>query len=540
MGAINKMYADMIIRDARIITLSDKQEKAESLAIWQGKIINIGGKEEISKLITSSTKILDLGGETILPGFIDSHVHIFPLKKEIGEISLYSTSNKQEALLLLKEKRRASSPNSWIIGTDYEEYRWKPFDPLQKEELDYISPSGPMLIIRLDGHEGVANSLSLKLIPFSLREDKEGHKFVEESGLVKEKALNFLLKEINRGMTKGDIKEGIKKNLDKALSLGITSLHLILDRGKKDLEVLTELNKEGRLNIRVYTLPYIEGFSKLYKAGILSTFGNERIRIGALKIILDGDVISKTAAISYFYPTSSDQGIFNYTPSYFSNLVKKAHQAGYQLAIHAIGDRAIELTLQALDKAVNRYPQYNLRHRIEHFELATEDQIKRAKELGVILSMQPCLLGRSYVYRDVLGEGWEKKNNLLGLIAKENVPLALGSDLSPSVKIAYPWEGIKEAVTARNLKQKLNLVLSLKSYTKGGAFASFEENIKGTLEEGKLADMLILDKDPFSVNEKDLGNVSIWATIVGGKIVFVHPKAPKYISKKRGFEIENF
>lgn len=514
---INNLYPDLVLLNGSIYTINSTMGKARALAIKGDKVINIGESYEIERCIGHYTKIFDLEGKTVLPGFIDCHTH-FTISCSGFHIDLYSVASKEEALSLINTKIKEISNEKWVIGKHWDAYRWQKKEAITKEELDALLPDNPAILVNLDLHEGIVNSKGLEV----LKLPRDIPIFDESNGMVREKALENALRGIDKSADLGVVKERIETLINEAVKMGVTSIQVMSDLDEKDLKAYTALLKEGKLKVRVYLMPYIHQLGHLLKLGLTPGFGNEWITIGAVKIIADGDIASQTAAMSSPYPNSTGyKGALRYSREDLKKKIIEAHRAGLQLAIHAIGDRAIDLVQEGIEDALTLYPLKEHRHRIEHFELANPNQMDKAARLGIIASMQPCLLARSYVYEKSLGEGWGKRNNLLKQVADKGITIVFGSDIDPACAMSSPLYGIHWAVNTPNPRQRLGVEEAIKSYTSKAAFASFEEDLKGTIEPGKLADLVILSDNPFEQQDR-IKEIKVLMTIVGGKPRFIN------------------
>lgn len=505
------MTADRIFINGTMLTIS--KGRAQALAVQDGRIQAISRTADIRKLAGPQTAIVDLKGKTLLPAFIDAHMHLVSQGlKETGYIlDLSETRSLSEALECVRAAAQKRGEGVWVRGRGWDETHWSERRYLTRADLDRIAPKNPVALSRVDGHMLIANSQALKLV--SVRADAD--EFDPQQGLLRERAVDSFLSQI---MPKPEeIEEAIRAAARLAHSLGVTAVHDVAR--PEHMRAYQRLHRRGELQLRVRMNPLVEQMDPLAELGFVSGFGDEFLQLGAIKIFTDGSIGARNAALLEPYIDSQDgtaaTGKLNYAQSELNALVRKSHENGFQLMIHAIGDRAIGAALEALSAAGVGARD---RARIEHLELPTEEQLKQARELGVIASMQPNFLqwsGPGGLYETRLGSERDARIDPHRAVLEMKVPLALGSDGMPF----HPLYGIHLAVNALHDLQKLSVEEALHAYTLGAAYAGFQEDELGSLEPGKWADLIVLSKDPAS-SPKHIQEIQVLETYLAGERVF--------------------
>jgi predicted amidohydrolase YtcJ len=523
------LSADLIVLNANIYTVSSGH--AQALAVRDGKILAVGSTDEIRKLAGPRTKIEDLGGKTVLPGFIDAHMHLVSvgLRESGYYLDLSQARSLEETLALVRARVQHTEKDQWVLGRGWDESRWPEHRYITKADLDRIAPEHPVVLVRVCGHILCANSVALKKISVTPRAGE----FDEPSGLLREETAWAFLQQLQP--SDEQIREAIVAGVKLAHKLGVTAIHDIAKpahiRAYMALHQAHQLKLRVRLNVEVHYL------DQLIALGLRTGFGDELLKLGAIKFFADGSLGARNAALREPYQTSppapplkgegslpspsrggagggvSPLGKLNYEQSELNHLVKRVHEHGFQVMIHAIGDRAIDAALEALSGAT---PER--RHRIEHAELLHPEQIARMRELGIIASMQPNFLqwsGPGGLYEARLGPERDAQIDPHRKVLDAGVALAFGSDGMPF----GPLYGIHWAVNAPHPDQKVSVAEAIHAYTLGAAYAAFEERSMGSLEPGKFADFIVLSRDPFQAPTQ-INEVAIERTYLAGERVF--------------------
>jgi len=507
----------------------------EALLIFDGKVMYAGKKkivEEVCRLMGSP--IVDLEGKVVLPGFIDSHMHLDELGMYLNMIDLRGVKSIRE--LQEKVRRYAStSENFWILGHGWDheifsERRWP-----TRWDLDEVVKDRPVMLTRVCLHAAVLNTRAMELtgilnlnLPGVIR-DENG----DATGIVKEEALEIVREKFRETLTPTEYGKFLKDAMEYAASQGVTTVGFV-SCDERSLKELIRLEK--KIRIRIYLNPgrkklgeggmysTMDLLEALKKLGIRKAFGNEWLKILGIKILADGSLGARTAWLSEPYSDDpSTVGAPNIDKNLLEDIVRESHTLGLQMAVHGIGDRTIDMILDVYARLKDAKAS---RHRIEHVSVIREDQIERMAELGVVASVQPHFIITDWWTEKRLGENRKRWIYPFRSMMEKSIIIGLGTD-SP-VEPLNPWETVYAAVTRGKYEksniceesQNLTLEEALHAYTLGSAYIMFEENTLGTLEIGKLADFIIVDRDPFHVDEKDLKEIKVLATYIGGKKVY--------------------
>jgi hypothetical protein len=501
-------YADRVFLDGAVLTASGEVE--EALAVQGGRITAVGSAEEIRTWIGPETEVVKLEGRALLPGFIDAHTHLVSqgLKETGYVLDLSRASSPEDALELVREAARARGADEWVLGRGWDESRWPNQRYLTREDLDRVAPENPVALSRVDGHLLAANSQALRRIPIEAPPEE----FDPERGLLRERAVAQFLAQVRP--SPDEIERAILAAVRLAHSLGVTSVHDVVT--PEGVRAYQRLHRHGELALRVRLQTVVEHLDELVALGLATGFGDEMLRLGAIKVFADGSIGARNAALLEPYADEpSTAGKLNYPQDELNALTKRAHENGFQLMVHAIGDRAIEAALTALERAGVGPGD---RARIEHFELPQEHHLERARELGVIASMQPNFLqwsGPEGLYETRLGRERDARIDPHRTVLEWGIPLAFGSDGMPF----GPLYGLHWAVNAPHASQCLTVEEALHAYTLGAAYAGFDENALGSLEPGKLADLIVLSEDPGEARGR-LRELRVEETYLGGERVY--------------------
>lgn len=382
----------------------------------------------------------------------------------------------------------------------------------------------PVFLIRVCGHIGVVNSKALELAGISKKLRPRDEKVDrdedtdEPNGILREEALELIWRVIPKPSLE-EIEESCVLACQKAVEAGLTGVNWIVSSAD-ELRVIQKLYSEGRLPIRVYLGVPVEFLDDLCKLGLVTGFGNDMLKIGFVKVLVDGSLGGHTAALNEPYSDKDDtRGMMLYTQRKLNKIVLKAHRAGLQLAVHAIGDRAVAAVLNAFEKALKRLPKKDHRHRIEHCSVLNPRLIKRMKRLRVIASVQPHFLFSDFWVTKRLGEERARWVYPFGTLLQEGIVVAAGSDCP--VEPIDPLLGMWAAVTRRDSRgEEVSPEEVLKMYTLNAAYASFDEGNRGSIEIGKFADLMILSDEPCDVPSWKIKEISVEMVIVDGKIIY--------------------
>lgn len=507
-----------------LIDGSGHQPIKDSIVLMQGDYILAAGKKGKIE-IPKGAEVYDVTGMTIVPGFIDSHCHFYDMGiSMIRDIKLRDTPSLEAAMIRLKEKAKTTKKGEWIIGTGWDESKWPENRYPTKEDIDAVSKTHPIIIVRICGHLLTLNTSALTIAGITEKTPQPagGHVDLgddgEPTGILRD--CRHLVEAYIPSVTEETAVEGLKIASEYALSLGCTSIG-DAGIGSDAFKAYQTALAKGYLKIRANLFINETIQQQSYETGIRTGFGNDMIKVGPTKLLMDGSLGARTAALFEPYtdePTT--KGILNMPPEVLDEKAKTAHKHGNQLAIHAIGDYAIECVINSIQIAIKEKPRKDHRHRIEHCEILSAGQIERIKELGIIPAMQPNFVGEwagtSSMYEQRLGEERNRLNNPYRILLDEGITIAFGSDGMPF----HPIYGIWSAVNHGIKNARITLVEAIKCYTLNGAFASFDEDIKGSVEPGKLADLAVIDRDLTEIKPNDIRDAKVYMTIVNGKILY--------------------
>jgi predicted amidohydrolase YtcJ len=525
--------ADLIIINASVRTMEKAQPKAEAVAIMGNKIVAVGSNQEVQVLSGTNTRTIDARGKLVLPGFNDSHVHFLDGGAGLSSVDLRDAKTPQEFVERIKNFAAKLPKGRWILNGNWDHENWTPSNLPTAAMIDAVTPDNPVFINRLDGHMALANSVALKMAGVDKNtKDVAGGEIVRDAdgnptGVLKDNAMDYVYKVIPEFSFEQKM-EYLQAASNYAASLGVTSVQDM--SAGTDVGVYQEMLRQGKLKTRVYAVSTLGDWQRWQKAGVRYAFGNSMLRVGGLKGFIDGSLGSTTA---WFYEPYLDApnstGLPVVDPMKAHEFVRDADKAGLQIMIHAIGDRGNDEVLKAFEAVAKENGERDRRFRIEHAQHLNEGLIKRFAAHKVIASMQP------YHAIDDGRWAWKRldEKRLKGTYAFRSLldsgaTLAFGTDWY--VAPLNPMLGIYAATTRRTLddknpngwipEQKISVEETVRAYTYGSAYAEFQENMKGTITPGKLADLVILSEDIFSINPVEIRNVKVLTTIVDGRVVF--------------------
>ena len=525
-----RQTADLIVTEAKIWTGNISQPWANAMAVSDDTIMAVGSNDEILKLKGTNTKVIDLKGNFVVPGFIDSHVHFLTGGFNLSSVQLRDANTKEEFIKRISDYAKTVKPGTWILGGDWDHKPWGGILP-DKDWIDKFTPDNPVFVTRLDGHMSLANSLAMKLAGIN-----DGVKDIEGGTIVRNSAgkLTGIFKENAILLIENKIPPPSEEQTDKALikamnyvaSNGVTSVHHMVG----NLDAIERARDNHSLITRIYAMTSIENWKSLKEQIVKNGNGDKWLRIGGVKGFVDGSLGSHTAAfLSPFSDSPADSGFFVNTEDDLYKWTLNADKEGLQVLIHAIGDRANRFLLDMYDSVAKVNGPRDRRFRIEHAQHIAPDDIIRFSQSNIIPSMQPYhLIDDGRWAEKVIGSERIKTTYPFKSLFDSGASVTFGSDWF--VAPPTPLEGIYAAVTRRTLdnknpdgwvpEQKITVEQALTAYTKNGAYASFEENIKGTLETGKLADFVVINQDLTKIDPIKIREAKVLQTYVGGKKVY--------------------
>ncbi|RQG98763.1 amidohydrolase [Natrarchaeobius oligotrophus] len=521
--------ADRLFTNAEVHSLTEPDRVYEAIAVRDGEIARLGSDYEIRFLEGVETEVIDCEGRVVLPGFVDAHTHLENLGRHLVHADLSDARSADECLERLSA-RAAETDDEWIQGFGYDESEWdEDRDYLTRTDLDRVGDERPVVALRVDMHAASLNSVALERFGDDLPDgDVRRGANGEPTGVVVEDAAEAVRAGIAPDYD--ETRTLVAAALEYAVERGVTGVHdmvrnSVAPRVYRDLEAADELPIRVRIN---YWADHVEAVSEV---GLATNAGGDRVRTGAIKSYTDGSIGAKTAKLSAPYATADEgDGAFDgewspsgaestgewvVAPAELEALVDRADDDGFQVAVHAIGDEAIEAALSALETTADPGES---RHRIEHVELATDDQLARMADAGIVASVQPNFhrwAADGGLYDRRLGEKRRRRTNRLRRMREAGVPLAFGSDCMP----LGPLFGVHHAVNAPTESQRLEVTEALRAYTRDSAFAGFDERRLGTLEVGKRADLVVLEESPWAAADR-IDAIDVSMTVVDGTVVF--------------------
>jgi predicted amidohydrolase YtcJ len=527
----HRFTPDLVVHSGTVYTIDPDNPTAQAFAVKGDRFVAVGSNDDVLNLVGPGTEVFDASGMTVTPGFIDAHSH--PPLGGIQELVNVNVGVPSIADMkgLLAARASRTPPGEWVIGFMYDDTKLAEGRAVLRTDLDEAVPNHPAVIRHRGGHTAVYNSVAFALAGITVNTpDPEGGQFYRDggelTGKVAEGAREPLDRLIPSETTREQRRDGVSLISRKMAAAGLTSIH---DTGvvTEQLVAYQDSRDAGELSFRAYLLPgWGPLFSELKAAGIRTGFGDDHIRIGAAKWGADGSASERTMSMSTPYVgRPNDYGILTMSQQEIHEVVEEAHRSGWQVGIHANGDVAIEMVLNAYERMQKEYPRDDARHRIEHCTLVTEDILKRIAAVGAIPTP-------FYTYVYYHGEKWdaygeEKVSRMFAhrSFLDHGIPVAPASDYTPGPY--EPLMAIQSMVTRTDYRgkvwganQRVTVDEALKICTYNGAYASFEESSKGSIAAGKLADFVVMSQDPHEVDQTSIMDIDIVHTVRGGETTF--------------------
>ncbi|MCC3862423.1 amidohydrolase [Pseudemcibacter aquimaris] len=529
--------ASMVLMGGNVITVDDQFSLKTAVAIQGKRIIAVGSDEDIKAYIGSDTNVIDLAGKTVLPGLIDVHGHIHSYGRLLQNLDLNNTKSYAEIIAMVKAKAETLEPGEWIIGQGWDQNNWDEKIFPTQEPLSAVSPNNPVILNRTDGHAILANKNAMDIAGITNdTPDPDGGKIIRNEAGEATGVFVDLAEELIRQyepVTDKNIADRLTVTADKALSVGLTMVH-DLGTSPAELKVFKAMAENGEFDMRVNVMfdnPAEEiDYRAFFKENKIENIDDHMLMAKGIKLYRDGALGSRGALLTEpYHDDTHNYGIEVATQEEVYEISKAAIDTGIQIVTHAIGDEAVSTTLNSYEKAFNETGKQDHRFRMEHAQIIHEEDVNRFVELGVIPGVQPGSvitdmdwtetrigperIKRAYLFRDFLNTG---------------TPLIFSSDF-PTESI-NPFEGMYRAVTRMhedgtpangwNIEQAVTIEEAIKAHTIWAAYSSFDEDILGSIETGKYADLIVIDRDVLSIESTDLKNVQVEYTIVGGDIKY--------------------
>jgi predicted amidohydrolase YtcJ len=526
--------ADYVFINGQVVTVDSDDRILEAVGVRGNRIIYVGDSHGARQLIHRGTVVIDLKGRTLLPGFIDAHCHagmygISQARVQCGPEFVHSIEEMKRAVA---RRAREKPAGALIVGRGYQEHALEEKRHPTRWDLDEAAPDHLVIIVRTCGHVVVANSRALQTCdiragipdPPGGRIDRLSNG--EPTGVLIDEAASQLLMKFQPDAE--EYLEGMRIMNKKFLALGITSVQDASGRNPVEIRAFQRAILKKELKVRTYFMVQSTGEAvrlgeRYLESGMMTGFGNEQLRLGPYKIMLDGAGSAGSAAMHEPYPKSTDYGILYFDQATLTARIQRATQCGFQVGVHAIGDRAVEMVLNSYEAVYAGLR--GARPRIEHCGFVNEQMIRKMRDLGVIAILgQPFLYELGDAYIGVYGRDRLEDIYPLRALLAGGVKVALSSD-SPVID-PNPLHGIYFAVAGKTKSgaafphhTPVDILAALRAYTMGGACASFEENCKGTIENGKLADMVVLSRSLLRAKAEEILDATVDLTMVDGEIV---------------------
>jgi predicted amidohydrolase YtcJ len=532
----------ILFLNANIYTMDARQPLAQAMAIDtnSGRILAVGDNDEVRRIGDRHAEQVDLRGKTLLPGFIDAHIHLIYAAYRSYYIDAETCSSEDEVANLVRLRATQTPAGQWIRGGQWNKNVWPGQQFPTKASLDSAAPEHPVALASKDGHVLWVNSLALQRAGItgetsepsngSILRDSSG----EPTGILQEEGATFLVYDIIDRRDPSLTRHLVQGKLKELQQAGITTIHDIEESDA--LNLFQQLHEEGALGVRVNMILPRNMLPELRDLGLRAGFGDDMLRLGGIKIFADGTLGSQTAAmLEGFEGNSDNHGILVLPEQEMKETVSAAAELGMSIAIHAIGDRAAQVALNSFEQAQRHLDEIQttkaprLRYRLEHVQLITPEDLERMRRLGVVASVQPY---HAVADRDIAERYWGKRHRrayAYRTMQQMGIPLALGSDAPVEtfdpLRILYAATLRNDPVTAQQRPpwlpdQALPVAQAIWDYTMGAAYAGAEEDSKGSLTIGKLGDAVVLREDILGVPQEKMSENGVQATILGGRLVF--------------------
>lgn len=523
--------AELILYNANIITVDSRQPRAQALAIAGNRFLAIGNTDQVQNLAGAQTRRIDLEGKTVVPGFIDAHSHPASSgRRHLRNVDcdLRSIVEIQAAIA---RRARQTPAGQWVQGFKYDDTKTSEGRPLNREDLDVAAPDHPVFIGHRGGHTAYVNSQAFAVAGVSedASDPPGGHIDRDHrgrpTGKLEEKAADLFKDVIPSTFSREDYRQGVELISRMMTRAGVTSVHDAYGT-PEDLRAYQDARQSGGLGLRIYCLIGYMHLDQMLKAGVRTGLGDEWVKVGAMKMTCDGSISERTARLSEPYVgRPDDYGILVMGEEDLYEHAQRAHQAGWQIGIHANGDVGIDTTLRIYERLSRELPRTDPRFRLEHCTVVNDSLIERIRALGAIPNPFSTYV---YYHGEKMKEyGAERLNRMFAVrsFLDAGIRVTQTSDYPPGP--FEPMMALQSSVTRTDMngnlwgpRQRITVEEALRVGTLHGAYASFEEKEKGSIEPGKLADLVVLGKDPTRVDPTTLIDIPVERTMVGGRWVF--------------------
>jgi predicted amidohydrolase YtcJ len=526
----------VLYTNGTILTMDPAQPEVEAVGIIGDRIVAAGDRTMVADALPRGYRTFDLAGRTMTPGFNEAHNHMIGYGTALGQIDTGFPAVKSIADIVAAVRERASDtqPGQWILGRGYDDNKLEERRHPNRHDLDAATTEHPVLIVNGSGHLSAANSMALQLAGVTRdTADPVGGHFVrdehgEATGVLHETAQGPVRAQVPVPTVEDHI-AALQRCNDAYVKAGITSSQDAGSSTPEHVQAYQRAVQRGVLKLRTSMMIRENLLPQITGLGIDMGMGSDRLRVGPIKMFIDGSLIGRTAGVTQPFlhdPNPDNLGLMMMPKEQFEDYVMQAHTAGYQIAVHAIGDRGIDWVLDAYEKALTAHPRADHRHRIEHCGICRPDILDRIQRLGVIPVSQPVFIieyGDGFIRH--LGMERIQLTYPFRSFLERGIPLTFSSDCP--VSHFAPLKSIQAAVTERTgsgqsyaLEEAVTVEEALQMFTVAGAYATFEEDIKGQIKSGMLADFTILSEDPRGVDPMSLAALPVSATIIGGEVVY--------------------
>jgi predicted amidohydrolase YtcJ len=511
------LFADIVFFDANVRTMNPCQPIAQAVAIKGNRILKVGTTKQIKKIIGKDTKLVSLKGKTVVPGLIDTHIHVADFGKCLLWLDISAAQSITELQLLLKEKAKQTPHGKWIVGRGWNESNFKEKRLLTLSDLDEVTPDNPVILYHGAAYICAVNSKAVSAAKVTNQTSSPRGGTIDKTtlgeltGIFRDSATNLIWRAVAEP-TMQELTDATALACQKILEAGITSIDWII-LSEQELPIIQTLHQQGKLPIRVNVIIPCE---LLKAAGDFMSTDPLRLQLDGAIIFVDGYLDSKTAALMESYSDESgNQGKINYTAQELTVWVSQVLALGLQPVIHAMGDRAVDVALTVIEQSSKK-----VRFRLEQAAILNKQLVSRLKDQEVVISVQPRMVPTEFEVWSAIKRLGDKRASWLHplkTLLNAGVKVAGGSD-SPMESL-NPLLGIQDAVTRKSFpEQRLTVEEALRMYTLDAAYCSGEENVKGSIEEGKLADLTVLSADPNTIVPEKIKDIKIEITIIDGKI----------------------
>ncbi len=534
--------ADMVLMDAVVATVDSDFSIAEAVAIKDGVITFVGSNSDVEAYIGGGTEVLRLDGAMVLPGLVDAHGHLHSLGDQLASLDVNNTTSYEEIVELVAGRVEETPAGEWIVGGRWNQNVWPVREFPHHAALSAVSPDNPVFLMRVDGNSAFANSKAMELAGITRdTPDPSGGRIIrdadgEPTGVLINQAMNAI-RDILPEPAPEEMEERLKMAVEACLEVGMTGVHEA-GIGEHHIELYKRLIDRGELDMRIYAMygeqerPVMEGdLYELFSGVRVPEYGNHMLSVNSIKVYFDGALGSRGAA--FFEPYDDDPGnigVLRVTPEYITKVTEAALRAGMGVATHCIGIRGTRLAIDAYEEALGTVPTDDHRLRIEHAQIVRYEDVEKFRDLDIIPSMQPihATSDMSYVV-DRIGEERAEGGYAWRWFIDAGLPLPMGSDFP--VEPVNPLYGIYAAITRQDHdgnppggwfpEQRVTIQEAIKGFTIWAAHAAYQDEVLGSLEKGKLADITVLDRNILEVEPKELLQTEVLYTIVGGEIKYI-------------------